>query len=237
MTEALGTKLLAYVRVSTDLQAEQGLGLQVQERAIRTWAQTRGFKVVDVHKDEGVSGSLDVAQRPGLASCLNLLQHGAAQGLIVARLDRLARALTVQEAVLARVWEAGGSVFTVDAGEIHRDDPADPMRTAMRQMVGVFAQLERGMIVARMRAGRVLKAAKGEYAYGAPPLGYRSENRSLIRVEEEWATVERIRALRDEGCSLRQIADRLDAEGHHPKRAVRWHPQTLSQVLKRLDAR
>jgi hypothetical protein len=55
---------------------------------------------------------------------------------VVARLARLARALTVQKASLAVAWQAGGHVFTADAGEVLRDDPANPMRTALRQVVG-----------------------------------------------------------------------------------------------------
>ncbi|MEU6768108.1 hypothetical protein ABZ916_37100 [Streptomyces sp. NPDC046853] len=54
-------------------------------------------------------------------------------------------------------------------GEIMPDDPEDPMRTAMRQMMGAFAQLDRGMPVANSRRGLRIKGEKGEYAYGAPP--------------------------------------------------------------------
>jgi hypothetical protein len=72
----------------------------------------------------------------------------------VADLLRLARALTVQEVILAQVWAYCAVMFTTDQGEIFRDDPDDPMRTAMRQMAGVLAQLERGMIAFRLRMGK-----------------------------------------------------------------------------------
>ena len=64
------------------------------------------------------------------------VEDGTASGLVVYKLDELARSLTVQEGTLAKVWGLGGSVFSVDLGEVARDDPDDPMRTAMRQMVG-----------------------------------------------------------------------------------------------------
>jgi DNA invertase Pin-like site-specific DNA recombinase len=83
------------------------------------------------------------------------LREQRAQGLIVARLDRMARAVTIQEALLAIVWQLNGPVFAVDmGGEVPPDDPDDPMRTAMRQMAGVFAELDRRMIVKRLRDGR-----------------------------------------------------------------------------------
>jgi len=60
-------------------------------------------------------------------------------------------------------------VFAADAGESHADDADDPMRTAMRQMTGVFAQLERGMIRARMARGKRAAAAQGRYTSANPP--------------------------------------------------------------------
>jgi DNA invertase Pin-like site-specific DNA recombinase len=66
------------------------------------------------------------------------------------------------------VWRLKASAFAVDVGEIRADDPDDPMRTAMRQMMGVFSQLERGMIAARLRSGRRLKAERGGYAAEPP---------------------------------------------------------------------
>jgi DNA invertase Pin-like site-specific DNA recombinase len=152
--------LVAYLRVSTVAQAEDGLGLDVQQQAIERWAAAGGHTLVATFRDEGISGTKDAADRPGLASALAAVEDGA-EGLVVYKLDRLARALTVQEAVLAQVWKSGGRAWAVDVGEVLRDDPDDPMRTAMRQMVGVFAQLERAMIAARMRAGRRLKAQRG----------------------------------------------------------------------------
>jgi len=62
------------------------------------------------------------------------VRDGEADGILIPSLNRLARLLTVQEAILAQVWKLGGRVFAADTGEITPDDPDDPMRTAMRQM-------------------------------------------------------------------------------------------------------
>ena len=61
-------RILGYVRVSTDRQADEGLGLEVQEEAIRSWCSTRNFELLLIHRDEGLSGSLDPGDRPGLAA-------------------------------------------------------------------------------------------------------------------------------------------------------------------------
>ena len=60
-------KVAAYLRVSTDRQAEEGLGLEVQEQTIRGWARQHGHRVVLWARDEGVSGSNGLDMREGLA--------------------------------------------------------------------------------------------------------------------------------------------------------------------------
>ena len=121
-------------------------------------------------RDAGVSGTTD--EREGLTEALAAVRYNGADGLVVHTLDRLARSLTVQEAALQQVWSAGGRVFTVDQGEVLADDPEDPVRTFVRQVLGAVSQLEAGMIARRLRRGRQHKAEQGGYAFGGPPLGY-----------------------------------------------------------------
>ncbi len=227
-------KLAAYVRVSTDSQVDDGQGLDLQRQAISRWAKANGHRIVRWCSDEGVSGTIDAADREGLGGVLEALERGEAAGLVVARLDRLARKLHIQEAALAHVWNAGASAFTVDSGEVLRDDPDDPMRTAMRQMIGVFAELERSMIAKRMRDGRKMKAERGGYAHGAPAFGYRADKRCLVPDASEQATLERIRSLYIAGFSLREISATLTQEGYRPKRSERWHPESLRRIISRL---
>lgn len=228
-------RLIGYLRVSTDGQVKDGLGLDVQEHDIRAWIHRHEplYSLVRIISENGRSGVLDDSQRPGLAEALHALRTHEADGLLLTSLDRLARVLTVQEAILAKVWTAGGRVFTVDQGLISPDDPNDPMRTAMRQMSGVFAQLDKSLIVKRLKAGRDTKAARGGHAVGKPPYGYRAHNRELVPDPTEQLVLARIHQLRSEGRSLRQIVDALTAEGHKPRSGRVWHPTTLNQILSR----
>lgn len=228
-------KVVAYLRVSTDAQAERGLGLDVQRHGIRAWAKAGGHRIVGWHSDEGISGSNGVEHRIGLHDALADLQDGRAAGIVVYRLDRLARQLTVQETTLAAVWTMGGTVFSADIGEVPKDDPDDPMKTALRQMIGVFAELERGTIRARLRAGRRIKHERGEYAgFGSPSYGQKAEGGKLVADEQEQAALARIAELHAEGASLREMATTLTAEGFRPKRSDRWHPESLRRIAARL---
>jgi DNA invertase Pin-like site-specific DNA recombinase len=229
-------KIAGYVRVSTEAQAERGQGLQVQERALRAWAKANGHQVTTVYRDEGVSGTKGLDERVGLAAALGALRSRAVQGLVVYRLDRLARDLVLQEQLLREVHRMGGELFSTSAAENGnlKDDPDDPSRRLIRQVLGAVAEFERGTIVMRLRQGRALKAASGGYAYGAPPLGQRAVDGALVTDPVEAVTVARIVTLRAEGRSLRQIADTLDSEGLRTKRGGRWHPPTVARVLERV---
>jgi DNA invertase Pin-like site-specific DNA recombinase len=235
MTTKLG--LIGYRRVSTAGQVDR-YGLPAQETDLRGYARTTGHKLVRIETDGAKPGSLPPDERPGLLAALKAIERGEADGLLIpGDLDRLARELIVQEAILSRVWKSGGMVHATTRGEILADDPDDPMRTAIRQFMGVVAQLDRALVAKRMRNGRKAKAAAGGYAgYGSPAFGQRSIDGKLVTEEAETEVIARMRELRGEGLSYRLIAARLNEEGLKSKRGVDWHPQTVSRVLGRLSA-
>ncbi len=69
--------------------------------------EANSHRVVKVWQDGAVSGTLPPAERPGLSCVLDTLAEGRADGVILARLDRFARELTIQEAALAAIWGYG----------------------------------------------------------------------------------------------------------------------------------
>lgn len=229
-------KVVAYLRVSTDRQAEEGLGLDVQRDAINAWAKSAGVRLTSVHADEGVSGSNGLDSRVALADALDSIRRREASGIVVYRLDRLARDLIVQETLLAEVRRLGGEVFSTSAAETNYlvDDPDDPSRKLIRQVLGAVAEYERSMIALRLRSGRRRKAEIGGYAFGSPPFGTRAEAGSLVPDDDEQVTVMRARELHDHGVSIRRIAEVLTEESRPTKRGGhRWHPTTVARMLRR----
>jgi DNA invertase Pin-like site-specific DNA recombinase len=228
-------RLIGYRRVSTAGQVDR-YGLPAQETDLRAYARASGHQLTRIETDGAKPGSLPPDERPGLLAALKAIERHEADGLLIpGDLDRLARELIVQEAILTQVWKAGGAVHATTRGEILADDPDDPMRTAIRQFMGVVAQLERALVAKRMRNGRKAKAAAGGYAgFGSPAFGQRSVDGELVTDERETAVTARMRELRDNGLSYRQIADQLNSEGLTAKRGGSWHPQTVSRVLERL---
>jgi DNA invertase Pin-like site-specific DNA recombinase len=230
-------RLVLVRRVSTAGQAVDGYGLDAQEADCRKWARAVGgirivHMVTDGDAKSGRSGTTTLDERQGLMDAVQWIADGRADGILAPNLDRLARELTVQEAVLSYVWALGGRVFTADHGEHLEDDADDPMRTAMRQMRGVFHQLDRGLIVKRLREGRTAKGAKGGYAYGAPRFGQRVEDGELVDDESEKPIEDTIRQWADdEGLGPRPICARLNERGIPSKRGGKWHPTTVARIL------
>ena len=227
-------KVVGYLRVSSNGQAENGLGLEIQREQVQALCHSEGHQLVGFVADEGVSGRKDAWERAGLTEALGMLEQGLAEGLVVARLDRLARSLTVQEGILATIWRHGGQVFTYDTGLILQDDPDDPMRTAMRQMAGVFAELERAMLVKRLRDGRKLKTTLGGHGVGAVPFGFRSGDWGLEEDPTEQETVSLVRALNAAGWSTVRIAAELNDRGLRTKRGGAWFPSSVGRVVRRV---
>jgi DNA invertase Pin-like site-specific DNA recombinase len=230
-------RLVGYIRCSTDRQAEEGLGLEVQEQAIREWAQAHGHELVSLTRDEGISGSNGLDTRVGLGDALEALRGGRAEGLVVYRLDRLARDLIVQETLLAEVWRMGREVFSTSTAEqgYLQDDPHDPSRKLIRQVLGAVNEYERSMISLRLRAGRLRKAQNGGYPGGKIKFGYKGVDGVLVPDPKEQRTQQRIETLRSEGKTLREIAKVLNREGRKPRTASVWHPGTLGPIIKRME--
>jgi len=233
-------RLAAYVRVSTQEQAASGSGLDVQRSQVQAWADANGHDVVAWYCDEGISGSAGLEDRPGIFDAMAALPD--VDGLVVAKLDRLARSLAVQETLLAQVDRLGAHVFSADDAENeYLNDDDEPTRRLIRQVLGAVAEWERGMIGARMKAGRSHRAREGMFAYGSPPFGWRSERTDrgsrLVPLESEQATLARMRDLRSQGLNLADIAAILGDEGRRTKRGLLdWNAGTVSRLLSRGDS-
>jgi DNA invertase Pin-like site-specific DNA recombinase len=232
--------VVGYLRVSTDRQAEHGHGLAVQRQAITRWARANGFRVSQFVADEGISGSNGLDSRVGLADALDLVRRRTAVGIVVYRLDRLARDLVLQETLLADVKRMGGRIFSTSAAEsgyLGDDADDDPSRALIRQVLGAVSQYERSIIAMRTRAGRRRKADQGGFAYGSPPFGMRAEGGALVVDESEQSAIRRAVELHRDGASIRSIATALTAEGFQTKHGrTTWHPTTVARLLDRAAA-
>ena len=242
-------RLVSYARLSTFAQSDT---ISAQHDAVARWAESGDHEVVAKVEDVGKSGRLPVDKRQGLLAGIRMLEAGEADGFAVRGLDRLARALHVQEAILARVWECGGRVWDISGGgrEMVHDDPDDPYRTFLRQVMGAAVQLERGITVQRLRDGRRARATEngGGRFVGGPGFryGWRVERgvgpirhdgtRAPMWVRDEAQSVvcELALRMREDGALLREIVVELDRRGYRAARGGAWHTNAVLRAIHNL---
>jgi site-specific DNA recombinase len=226
-------KAAGYTRVSTQGQADHGLGLEVQREAIEAYCKKAGLDLQTVYEDAGVSGSNGINDRRGWPALVSDLEIEKFTVVVVMRLDRLARDLMLQENMLANLSWLGGELISIAEPDLCTDDPS---RTFFRQVVGAMAQYEKAMIVARLRGGRAKKGrTSGGYPGSYVPLGYRVEGKlatSRVVVDPPAAEVVK-RIFRDyaKGKSMGGIARELQAEGVLTVRGGRWGQATIHRIL------
>jgi DNA invertase Pin-like site-specific DNA recombinase len=225
---------IGYIRVSGYGQTNR-LGPQMQEATIRQWAEAHGHAIGELYRDT-ISGTL--LERPGLGGALQALRKGDL--LVVARLDRLARDLMTQELLLKDIRRRGADVISCAEGEQGwlADDPDDPSRKMIRQVLGAVAEYDRAMISLRLRMARARLRHNGGYAGGEPPFGWRhAENGGLEKDQREQAVLTAIRDMRMSGHTFAEIAAILSGDptgAYAPRRGSgRWTKQGVHRVLRK----
>lgn len=218
-------KVIGYIRVSTD---EQHLGPEAQEETLRSWCDANGAELVDIYTERGMSGGAPLDKRVGLLSAVAALKESGSTVLLIAKRDRLARDVMVAAMVERLVSKAGAKLVTAN-GAGNGDSPESLL---MRRMVDAFAEYERALIRSRTKAALQVKRTRGQrtgqvpYGKQLAADGVHLEDNSL-----EQRVLSGIRSLRDEGLSIRAIAERLNVEGT-PARGAKWHPTTVARILK-----
>jgi DNA invertase Pin-like site-specific DNA recombinase len=108
------TRTIAYLRVSTDKQADRGISLDAQRAKAEAYAQLYDLELVEVIVDAGYSAK--TLERPGLQKALGMLRSGAADALLVAKLDRLTRSV-VHLGELVETYFSEGEAALLSVGE------------------------------------------------------------------------------------------------------------------------
>jgi len=220
-TAAMKKAAFAYLRVSGKGQLE-GDGFTRQLAAIKKHAAAQGIRIVRIFREEGVSGTKDLENRPALQQLLVALHSNGIRLVLIEKLDRLARDLMIQESIVADMKRNGFEIVSVSEPDMCSDDPS---RVLIRQILGAFAQYERAMIVQKLRGARQRIRAKAGRCEGRKPYGH---------VPSEQAILERMKALRTSGATYEAIADALNSEGVTPRNVnASWHAGHVHRLLTR----
>ena len=215
-------RCVLYRRVSSAEQ-ERASGPERQRRACERYAIANGLVIVrDVFEDR--SGTLPMADRPGLSEALTAcLEHGAGV-LLVEERTRLARDEFAAHDALRTFAHAGVRVLYADGS--NGNGASDPAAMLLDGIGHAVAAYDRRVIVARMAAGRQAKAQRDPRSRaqgGKLPYGYRRSRSGGVEVDPEAAAqVRRAFDLVRAGATVRAAA-----------RELGWQPTMLARLIKR----
>lgn len=218
-------RLVGYIRVSTDAQASDGVSLAAQRSKIELFAQLHEYELIAVIEDAGASAK--TLERDGLNQALAMLESGAADTLIVAKLDRLTR--SVKD--LGELLESRFTRFSlVSVGE-QIDTSTAAGRLVLNVLMSV-AQWEREAISERTKTALQHKKAQGQRV-GAIPYGYRlgSDGTTLESSAAEQEVIKAVLKYRAAGLGFRLICQRLESDGFKARSGGGFFPQTISRII------
>jgi site-specific DNA recombinase len=225
-------RAVGYVRVSTQGQADHGMSLADQRDRIREYATEKGYELARIEQ-EAASGGLRSDEvhswehRPILLDVMDRAADGSFDVLIVAKLDRLSRDHVTLVTLERQLQRHGVRVESV-AEEQNGDGP---LAEFVRGQLALVAQLERGVILERVRAGKARKKALGRHVHGRIPYGYQSERGVLEPVPAVAEVVRRIFARAVAGDSPGRIARSLNREGTASPRGAAWTSKAVSRIV------
>jgi site-specific DNA recombinase len=199
------TRAVAYIRVSTDKQADEGHSLQAQQEKIAAYAGLYDLEIADTVVEVASAKNL---KREGLQGALARVKSGAVDALIVVKLDRLTRSVSD----LGYLVES----YFSKAGLLSVSEQIDTRSASGRLVLNVLAsvsQWEREAIGERTTAVKQSMKASGLYCGGIVPYGQMLTNGKLVINPQEQAIIARAKTLKSEGYSLRAIATMFSKEG------------------------
>jgi DNA invertase Pin-like site-specific DNA recombinase len=216
--KSLAVAAIVYLRVSTERQADSGLGREAQEARCRQYAEGRGWRVAGVHVDDGVSGTRGVDKRPGLAAAIAAVRATPGTVLLVHSVSRFARS----QRDLHTLLDARGADPLPLVSATEPFDVSTAMGKAFVGMLGVIAALESDLASERTKGALAARKARGA-KLGPKFLADRFPE-----------TAAKVRELyKAKGATHASVADELNRLGIPTARGGggRWHATTVRRTL------
>lgn len=214
--EGSAVRVVGYARVSTAEQATSGNGLDAQRAAIEAACQRKGWELVTVLEDRGLSGKSRKG-RTALEAAIAMCEAGGAQALVAAKLDRLSRSLIDFAGLMEQARASGWGLCVLDCDF----DTTTPQGELLANMLACFAQFERRCVSSRTKDALAAKRERGERVGGRPST---LPDRVVKRIQREAAA----------GTALNAIARGLNEDAIPTGQGgQRWYASTVRAVLRR----
>ena len=220
-------RLIAYTRVSTRKQAESNLSMEAQRRKCMQFADLHEHQIVASYSDAGASAK--TLERPGLSQVLEMLRAGQADGLLVAKLDRLTRSVMDLGCLLRDYFSDGQYALMCVADSIDTTSATGRLVTHVLMSV---SQWEREVIAERTRDAMAELKVQGKRRSRWAPYGYTfNAAGGVVEHEVEQKTLHLMCAMSQDGAGPTSIAACLTGMGLFNRSDKPWTKQGVSRVL------
>jgi len=239
-------EVVGYVRVSTDEQAETGLGIGAQIAKIKTQALLKDWPEPRIFVDEGVSGTIPLHKRPQFQQILQAIEEKRVKAILTSSLDRIGRRANI----IINFAEDMSSRKVIFISSKEGFDTATPYGQFAIIIMSAIAQLERDMIITRTKEALAEKSRINGEAGGRLPHGYKrvfdlvSSKQGLqqkavnIEIDEEAAKIVRkifrlrnVRGRNGRPMSLRRIADEVRKIAPKSPQGGEWYSSSIQDIL------
>ena len=193
-----------YIRVSTEDQALHGISLQAQEEALKNYAKSLGYEILEVYKDEGKSAK-DIQHRPAMVQLLKDAELRKFQAIFIYKLDRFSRSLMDLITTIEKIKDWGVDFISLQ----DKIETASAQGKLMFHIVSAFAEFERNVTSERTKFAMDAKFRSGNLVTKAP-LGYKVKNKKLIPAENSYIVQEIFQTYLNNEISLTQLSKKYN---------------------------
>ncbi|WP_292532847.1 recombinase family protein [Methylocystis sp.] len=217
-------KAVAYLRTSskTNVGRDKDSALR-QREAIRAYAESAGFEIVDEFYDPAVSGEDAIEARPGFAALLDRIEGNGVRTVIIEDVSRFARDVLPQELGILALKSRGVTLIASNGDDL--TNTVDPFKVMMRQIAGAFSQFEKARLVHKLKGARDRKRAATGKCEGRK--SYAESNPEMVILAKKLARY----PVNGRKRSLREIAAELEAKGHVAKSGKRHAANAVKRML------
>lgn len=214
-----------YVRVSGKGQID-GDGFTRQESEIMGFAEKAKIDIVEIFREAGISGTKGETERPAFQEMLSAILKNGVRTVVVEGLDRMAREYRVQETLLIYLASKDVTLINARTGEdVTAAIMGDPMKKALVQMQGVFSELEKSLLVKKLRGARERKREQNGKCEGRK--GYVRDHQEIVSAVKKL----RRKPRRGKRLTAAQIAEKMNGRGLKTVTGRVFTGQIVSNIL------
>lgn len=219
-------KAIGYVRVSTDKQVREGVSVENQVEMIRDFCERDNLELVDIIRDEGISGGKNRSRR-GFVNLLEKIEIDEIDAVVLYSLERLSRDMLTILSLERFLDEYEVTLYTVE-GKIDTSTIDGWMSFSMKAFMG---EMERRQVRSRTKKAMEHMKKNGRVV-GDIPFGFKREGDLLVEIPGEQSTITQINEMYSRGMNLSSIVRTLNGEGIKTRSGNEWDTTQVRRLIE-----